>query len=139
MTVEDHIQRTCGGDAAVRVYAADDVVTVPLDVTLAAVAKELCDDEIGIVVIGTPDKPLGVLSERDVVRAVAESRDPSTTRAVDVANTRIVWCDRSATVREAAELMMVHYVRHIFLEDDGRLTGIVSARDLLGAYAISSD
>ena len=35
--------------------------------------------------------------------------------------------------------MMVHYVRHIFLEDDGRLTGIVSARDLLGAYAISSE
>ena len=58
----------------------------------------------------------------------------STTRAVDVANTRVVWCDRSATVREAAELMMVHYVRHIFLEEDGRLTGIVAARDhLLGA------
>lgn len=139
MTVEDHIQSTCGGDAAVRVYAADDVVTVPWDATLSAVAKELCDDEIGIVVIGTPDEPLGVLSERDVVRAVAESRDPATTRAVDVANTTIVWCDRSATVREAAELMMAHYVRHVLLEEDGRLTGIVSVRDLLGAYAISSD
>ena len=139
MIAEDDIQSTCGGNAAVRVYAADDVVTVPCDATLSAVAKELCDDEISIVVIGTPDNALGVLSERDVVRAVAQSRDPATTLAIDVANTAIVWCDRSATVRESAELMMAHYVRHILLAEDGRLTGIVSARDLLAAYTISDE
>ena len=137
MNVQDEAQLTCGGDAPVMVYAADAVITVPGDSTLSAVARELCDDEIGIVVIGTPGHAVGVLSERDIVRAVAKSLDPATTLAAEVASSSIVWCDRSATVHEAAELMMAHYVRHVLLEEDGRLVGIVSARDLLGAYTIS--
>ena len=109
------------------------------DATLSAVSRALVDDEIGVVVIGSPDNAVGVLSERDVVRAVAEARDPVTTRGADVASSKIVWCDRSATVREAAGLMMEHYVRHVLLEEDGRLVGIVSARDLLGAYTADEE
>ena len=137
MNVQEEAQSSCGGDAPVIVYAADAVITMPGDSTLSAVAKELSDDEIGIVVIGAPGNAKGVVSERDVVRAVAKSLDPTTTLAADVANSTIVWCDHSATVHEAAELMMAHYVRHVLLEDDGRLVGIVSARDLLGAYTMS--
>ena len=80
-----------------------------------------------------------MISERDIVRAVATSIDPATTPAADVAKSSIVWCDHSATVHEAAALMMAHYVRHVLLEDDGRLVGIVSARDLLGAYTMSEE
>jgi CBS domain-containing protein len=54
---------------------------------------------------------------------------------MDVANTRLVWCDVESTVAEVAEEMMEQYVRHVLLEDDGGVAGIVSARDLLGAYA----
>lgn len=139
MNLEDDARSSCGGDAPVAVYAADAVVTVPGDATLSAVSRELSDDEIGLVVIGSPGNAVGVLSERDVVRAVAEARDPATTLAADMASSRIVWCDRSATVREAAELMMEHYVRHVLLEEDGRLVGIVSARDLLGAYTAAEE
>ena len=139
MNVQDEAESTCGGDAPVIVYAADNVVTVPVDSTLSAVARELCDDEIGVVVLGTPGKPVGVVSERDVVRAVAKSLDPATTPASAVASSTIVWCDRSATVHEAAELMMEHYVRHVLLEDRGHLVGIVSARDLLGAYTMAEE
>ncbi len=127
-----------GGDAPVVVYAADAVVTMPPDVTVRAVADELAKDEIGLVVIGSAADITGVISERDVVRAVAASLDLSTTPARDVASTKVVWCDHTATVREVAELMMEQYVRHVLLEEDGRLVGIVSARDVLGAFAISS-
>jgi CBS domain-containing protein len=109
------------------------------ETTLLAVAEELTNDQIGLVVIGTADDVVGVISERDLVRAVAGALDPATTPARDVASAKIVWCDQSATVREAAELMMEQYVRHVLLEDGGRLVGIVSARDLLGAYMFSPD
>ena len=46
-----------------------------------------------------------------------------------------MWCDGEAPVAEVAEQMMEHYVRHVLVEEDGRLVGVVSARDLLGAYA----
>jgi CBS domain-containing protein len=139
MKVPDQVQSSCGSDAPVMLYAADAVITMPGDSTLSAAAQELCDDAIGLVVIGTPGHPTGVLSERDLVRAVASSLDPATTPAVEVASSSIVWCDRSATVHEAAELMMGHYVRHVLLEEEGRLVGIVSARDLLGAYTMSRE
>ncbi len=130
---------TTGGDASVLVYTTDAVITVLPDAPLLAVAQELVVDQIGLVVLGTMEAVVGVLSERDVVRAVAEGLDPVTTPARDVASTKIVWCDSSATVREVAERMMEEYVRHVLLEDGGRLVGIVSARDLLGAYVMAPD
>jgi CBS domain-containing protein len=125
-----------GGDANVRLYAADAVITMRPDSTLLAVADELYGDQIGLVVLGSMDNVESVISERDVVRGVADARDPATTPARDLASTKIVWCDASATVRDVAELMMEEYVRHVLLEEDGRLVGIISARDLLGAYAM---
>ncbi len=58
----------------------------------------------------------------------------SATRTIEIAHTHVVWCDASSTVAEVAEEMMERYVRHVLLEEEGRVVGIVSARDLLGAY-----
>jgi CBS domain-containing protein len=132
-------QPTTGGRAAVRVYAADSVITIPPEATLLAVADELAGDQVGVLVVGSMHDVEGVISERDVVRAVAEGRDPQETMARDLASTRVVWCDPTATVHEVAELMMEQYVRHVLLGEDRRLVGIVSARDLLGAYAMEPD
>ena len=55
--------------------------------------------------------------------------------AGDVAHRSLVWCDADAMVADVAELMMERYVRHVLVEDQGRLVGVVSARDLLGDYA----
>jgi CBS domain-containing protein len=128
-----------GGAAPVGVYTVDAVITAPIDATLVAVASELIEDQIGLVVLGTVDHVRGVVSERDVARAVASGWDPNTTLARDVASTKIVWCHATATVREVAEQMMEEYVRHVLVEEAGRLVGIVSARDLLGAYAMSDE
>ena len=111
-------------------------VGVQMDATLQAAAQELAEDSVGMLVVGTADKVVGVISERDVVRAVAAFRDPRTTLVSDIESTRLVWCGSSSTVNEVAELMMEQYVRHVLVEEDGKLVGVVSARDLLGAYAI---
>ena len=50
-----------------------------------------------------------------------------------------LWCDDTATVDEVAELMLEAYVRHVLLVAYGQLVGIVSARDLLGAYAMAPE
>jgi CBS domain-containing protein len=125
-----------GGDARVSIYAADVVLTIDSDASLLAAADELAGDQVGLIVLGTTSNVEAVLSERDVVKAIAEGLDPLATPAMAVASKKIVWCDADATVREAVELMMEHYVRHVLLEHRGRLAGIVSARDLLGAYAM---
>ena len=101
-------------------------------------AGVLIGNSIGAVVVGSQDNPAGIVSQHDIVRAVADGAAASTT-AADIAHARLFWCDASTTVAEVATQMMAQYVRHILVEDNGRLAGIVSARDLLGVYAIGDN
>jgi CBS domain-containing protein len=123
-----------GGQAEVRLFASDRAATIAPDASLRSVADELVADEVGLLVVGTADDVRGVVSERDVVRALSKGLASQTTAVSEIASTRLVWCDASATVDEVAGLMMEEYVRHVLVEENGRLLGIVSARDLLGAY-----
>jgi CBS domain-containing protein len=128
-----------GAQASVQLFTGDVVATVRPDATLQQAAETLVADDVGLLVVGTTDKVEGVVSERDLVRAVALGRDPRTTQVRDVASRRLVWCDATAIVAEVGELMMEQYVRHVLVEDADRLVGVVSARDLLGAYVAGPD
>jgi CBS domain-containing protein len=124
------------GSMPVSVLAADDTIRIAAEASLLEIARALVDADVGIVLLGDDSQPVrGVVSERDVVRALAAGCDLATTLGRDVANTELAWCDFAATVAQVAEEMMERYVRHVLVEKDGRLVGVVSARDLLGAYA----
>ena len=115
--VEEQIERVCP-------YAS-----------LIDVARRMVEADVGALAVGATDQVTAIVSERDVVRALAAGRDPATTTAADIANGSLVCCDIDANVGEVAVEMMEHYVRHVFVERDGRIVGMVSARDLLGAFA----
>jgi CBS domain-containing protein len=125
------------GSMQVSVLIGTPIAGVAPDASLYEVADALVAAGVGALVLsnGARDGAAGIVSERDIVRALAERRDLATTRASDIAHTTLVWCDAEATVTEVATEMMECYVRHVLVEEDGRLVGIVSARDLLGAYA----
>ena len=60
-------------------------------------------------------------------------------RSADVASMNLVWCEAEETVDQAAIRMTDLSIRHLLVERDGGLVGIVSARDLLGVYATDAD
>ena len=126
------------GAFRIDVLINDNVVCVEPTAILRDVAEVLIGNSIGAVVVGSQDSPAGIVSQHDIVRAVADGAAASTT-AADIAHTRLFWCEASTTVAEVATQMMAQYVRHILVEQDGRLLGIVSARDLLGVYAIGDN
>jgi CBS domain-containing protein len=129
-------ETTSAGAMPVSTLVADAVAWVTPTASLREVARALTEAEVGLLVVGEKKKRvLGVVSERDVVRALATGRDFSTTSAIDIARTQLAWTDSSATVAEVAVEMMDQYIRHVLVEEDGRFVGVVSARDLLGAYA----
>ncbi len=131
---------TPAGSYAVAMLTGDSVVRVPADASLADVARALADGELGAVVVGDDARPAALVSERDIVRAVAAGRDPAQVKALDVASTQLVWCNVESSVDEVAAEMMDRYIRHVLVEEqDGTLVGIVSARDLLGVYAGDAD
>jgi CBS domain-containing protein len=123
------------GAIPVSALVGDTVARIAPGASMSELARALADGDVGVLAVGGADDVVGIVSERDVVRALAAGKDPAGTRAIDIAHTTLLWCDATATVAETAAKMMNHYVRHVLIEDEGRLLGIVSARDLLGVYA----
>jgi CBS domain-containing protein len=130
-------EMTSGGALPVTAFVADTVARIGPTANLYEIADALSAAEISALVVGNGDDAVAVVTERDLVHALAARSDPATTTAGDIGHSSLIWCDVEATVAEVALKMMDEYVRHILVEDDGRLVGIVSARDLLGAYATS--
>lgn len=127
------------GTTPISAITGDPVARVNTEATVADVAKALVASEVGAVVIGDENPPTALVSERDVVRVVAAGQDPAAVRALDVASTKLVWCDAEATVGEVAMRMMESYIRHVLVAREGTLAGIVSSRDLLGVYSADTE
>ncbi|OBF93654.1 histidine kinase [Mycobacterium sp. 852014-52450_SCH5900713] len=122
------------GSIPISTITGDPVARVPADATIADAARAMVTCDVGAVVIGDEARPVALVSERDIVRAVAAGRNLATAAVSDVASTKLVWCDAEASVDQVAARMMDRYIRHVLVERDGALVGIVSARDLLGVY-----
>jgi CBS domain-containing protein len=127
------------GTTPISTLIGNPVACITADATLTDVAKAMVAADVGAMVVGDDEQPVALVSERDIVRAVGAGKDPAAVRAIDVASTTLVWCNAEATADEVAVRMMDHYIRHVLVERDGALVGIVSARDLLGAYSANAD
>ena len=126
------------GSIPISTVTGEPVARVAANATVADVARAIVARDVGAIVVGDDEQPTALVSERDIVRVVAAGQDPATVPAADIASTKLVWCDAEATVDEVAVRMMDRYIRHILVERDGVLAGIVSARDLLGVYSAYS-
>lgn len=127
------------GSIAVADLIGEPVVRVAADATISTVAEAIVNAGVGAVVVGDDDRPAALLSERDIVGVIADRRDPASVSASSVASTHLIWCEAGDTVDTVAMRMTDRHIRHILVEDGGKLVGIVSARDLLGVYASDAD
>ena len=110
-----------------------DVVTIEPERTLADPARLLAEKRIGAVVVADADLPVrGIISERDIARAVAQRGAAGLDEPVSqhmVA--KIFTCTRSCTVSEIMEIITDRRVRHVPVLEDGRLGGIISIGDIV--------
>jgi signal-transduction protein with cAMP-binding, CBS, and nucleotidyltransferase domain len=106
--------------------------TISTSGTLRDAARTMADGDIGaVVVVDERDAALGILTDRDiVVRAVAQGRDPSTTKVGDVHTRNLLALAPTDTVHEAMRMMREHNVRRLPVVTDGRAIGMVSMGDL---------
>jgi CBS domain-containing protein len=109
------------------------VVTIEPDRTLAEAARLLSEKKIGAVVVTDNTKPvLGILSERDIVRALVARGPGALDEPVSRSMTgRVVTCTGQAGINEVMELMTDGKFRHVPVVEGGCLTGIVSIGDVV--------
>jgi CBS domain-containing protein len=74
------------------------------------------------------EQAVGILTDRDMtVRAVAEGRDPTTTKVRDIMTPEVIWCREDSDVASAINLMKEKHIRHLAVGDEKQnLVGIVS-------------
>jgi CBS domain-containing protein len=116
---------------SIREVMTSDPHTVSTDATLQDAAREMKSDDIGAVLVEEQGTVAGILTDRDiVVRAIAEGRDPSSTKVGEVASRDVKTLTPDSTVEDAIKIVREHHVRRIPVVQDGRPAGIVSIGDL---------
>jgi CBS domain-containing protein len=110
-----------------------DVVTIEPTADLVAVIRTLADHRIGALLVTDLDKGvIGILSERDIVRALAEHGASVLRRTVeDVMTRKVFTCSEADTVGEIMERMTAGKFRHLPVMEGGELVGIVSIGDVV--------
>ncbi|MDV3244503.1 MAG: CBS domain-containing protein [Nitrososphaerales archaeon] len=107
-------------------------VTISAGATIRQAAEVFTREKIGLLVVASsisPVKAVAVISERDVVRAVAAGT-PLTSSLETIATKKLVSVKRSDRPSKAVMLMMEKGIRHLVVEnDDGTLFGVLSIRD----------
>ena len=122
------------------------IVTVRMNETVEVAARLLRKDNIGALVVKDVCRTegntvVGMFSERDVVRALADHGPAALKMRVSALMSRgVVSCSSHDSLDRALELMDRHHVRHLPVLDDHTLVGVVSIRDVIalqGAGAAS--
>ena len=111
----------------------DRVSTIPPDVSVRSAIERMTVQSIGaLVVVDDAGRLVGVLSERDVVRALATADAAGLSRLVrEVMTTEVATCSPDDRLSELMEVMTRRRIRHLPVVDGNRLTGIVSIGDLV--------
>ncbi len=106
-------------------------VTVPPERSLAEVAKLMDEAVVGAIVIVEDEKPIGIVTDRDLtVRALAR-RLPSDSRVDAVMSTGVVTLGATADLRDAVRIFTEHAFRRLPLVEEGRMVGMLTVDDLL--------
>lgn len=113
-----------------------EAASVPLDATAERAIRMMLDRHVGAVaVVDENQRVAGIFTERDVLQRLSLSeRDPRTTSVREVMTTPVEMATRATTPGEALATMVERHYRHLpIVEDDGRLLGMLSIRNVLQA------
>ncbi len=108
------------------------VATVTPETSVSGLLTELSVHNIGAMVVVSPDGVIGIVSERDVVRALQQrGADLLRLPVSEIMTTFVATCAPTDSVDSLSVLMTTNRVRHVPVMENGRLTGIVSIGDVV--------
>jgi CBS domain-containing protein len=109
------------------------VMTARQDDTIHEIASRLSHRKIGaIVIINGAEQVEGIVSERDIIRLIAEHGGKALSMPASSAMTRnVVSCTSNATIEEIMDIMTNGRFRHLPVIEDGKIAGIISIGDVV--------
>ena len=118
--------------AHVRDIMQKNVITIEHDKTVHDAASTLKEKEISFLVIIKDEKPIGVISERDVVHKVAaKDQKASSIKVEDVMSKKFRWVTPDTPIEDAVQKMLNNNIRRlIILDNDEKLAGVITQTNL---------
>ena len=112
-----------------------EVATISQERSVSDAVQMLKERRIGALIVTGADAPLtGIFSERDVVRALAESGAAALDlKVTDLMSAEVTTCDESTSVTDLMGLMTAKRIRHVPVVHEGQLVGMVSIGDVVKA------
>lgn len=117
--------------APVRSVASHGAISVDERLTLRSLAVVLGEADAGIALVRRPDESVGVVSERDITRALGLGADPDRVWVADVMSEDLVIAEVDEPIGDVAQRMIEENVRHVVVVDRGSIVGVASMRDVL--------
>ena len=115
-------------------------ITVAPEDTLGEVAERMTAVNVGAVIVKDFGRMIGILTERDMLKAMAARVHTSEARVRQWMTEDPVTASADADCEEAAQVMLEHGFRHLPVVDDGgNVTGIVSLRRVVAATKVAAD
>lgn len=109
-------------------------VTTTGSVTLQEAARLLTDEDVSALVVIVNDQPAAIVSERDIVVAVAGGMSLDSPVSAVMVPAPLVAAPETP-VATVARSMRANWIRHVpIVDEDGTLRGVISARDMLGVF-----
>ncbi|MDQ1704117.1 MAG: hypothetical protein QOF18_483 [Frankiaceae bacterium] len=102
---------------------------------LRAAANRMWNQQTGSLLVMEDDALLGIVTERDLMKAVARGADLDATPVSAVMTRTVLTVDPDTSLHEAARHMATRWIRHLPVVLDGKVVGMVSQRDLCGVLA----
>jgi CBS domain-containing protein len=107
-----------------------EVLAVAPEDTLGETASKMVARGVGSVIVSDYGRLIGILTERDMLRAMADRTHPSQARVRDWMTPEPITATGEMEAEEAARLMLEHNFRHLPVIENDRAVGIVSIRDV---------
>jgi CBS domain-containing protein len=117
---------------SVREIMSVNVVTMPPDASVLEVARSMSKMDIGSIIIADKGRPLGIITESDIVRrVVSEDKDPKSAKAKDIMSSPLVHITPNTALTEAMRIMARGNIRRVAVLKNNSLAGIITSRDIL--------
>jgi CBS domain-containing protein len=104
--------------------------------TLRQAAQAMWTRRVGAALVVDPDAPgLGMITERDILRAIARGQDPDDQPVADHLTAQLTFAAPDWSLEEAAATMVRGGFRHLAVIDGGQVVGILSMRDIVRVWS----
>ncbi len=108
------------------------VETVQPTDSVGVAVQKLADFGIGALVVSSDNETVeGILSERDVVRAIPDSDELTSTRVAELMTAKVTTCTPDQSVDDLVSMMTTGRIRHVPVQVDEKLVGIISIGDVV--------